>query len=106
MLSSKAQCPCAWRSIPAPIHTYTWFSRVLASKGPRESAGAQRAYSRRPTPAELDLGLTAIAEFRKQWPARLDSDNSDAPRAANAEWLGLANYCHAILNSAEFSFID
>jgi hypothetical protein len=66
----------------------------------------QRAYSRRPTKTELDLGLTAIAEFRKQWPARLDSDNSDAPRAANAEWLGLANYCHAILNSAEFSFVD
>jgi len=66
----------------------------------------QRAYSRRPTQAELDLGLTTIAGFRKQWPARLESDNSDAPRAANAEWLGLANYCHAILNSAEFSFID
>lgn len=65
-----------------------------------------RAYSRRPTQAELDLGLAAITEFRKQWPARLESDNSDAPRAANAEWLGLANYCHAILNSAEFSFID
>lgn len=65
-----------------------------------------RAYSRRPTPAELVLGLTAIADFRKEWPARLAADHSDAPRAANAEWLGLANYCHAILNSAEFTFID
>jgi mono/diheme cytochrome c family protein len=66
----------------------------------------QRAYARRPTPAESDLGITAIADFRKQWPARLAADNSDAPRDANAQWLGLANYCHAILNSAEFSFID
>lgn len=66
----------------------------------------QRAYARRPTPAESDVGVTAIAEFMKQWPARLAADNSDAPRAANAQWLGLANYCHAILNSAEFSFID
>ncbi len=65
-----------------------------------------RAYGRRPTPAEADLALTAIADFAKQWPARLAADNTDAPRAANAQWLGLANYCHAILNSAEFTFID
>jgi hypothetical protein len=65
-----------------------------------------RAYSRKPTPAERDLGITAIADFIKQWPARLESDHSDAPRAANAQWFGLANYCHAILNSAEFTFID
>jgi hypothetical protein len=30
----------------------------------------------------------------------------EAPRAATASWMALANYCHAILNSAEFSFID
>ena len=65
-----------------------------------------RSYARRPTPAELDLGVTAIADFIKQWPARLATDNSSAPRAANAQWLGLANYVHAILNSAEFAFID
>ena len=65
-----------------------------------------RAYGRRPSPSELDLGLSAIANFANQWPARLESDNTDAPRAGNAQWLGLANYCHAILNSAEFSFID
>ncbi len=65
-----------------------------------------RAYARRPSAAETDLALTAIAEFAKQWPLRLAADNSDAPRTTNAQWLGLANYCHAILNSAEFSFID
>ena len=65
-----------------------------------------RAYSRRPTAAERDLGQSAIAEFAKQWPARLATDNAEAPHAANARWLALANYCHAILNSAEFSFID
>ena len=30
----------------------------------------------------------------------------EAPREASANWLALANYCHALLNSAEFSFID
>jgi len=65
-----------------------------------------RAYGRRPNAAEAKLGLETIAAFREKWPARLEKDNSEAPRAANAKWLAVANYCHAILNSAEFSFID
>ena len=65
-----------------------------------------RAYGRRPTVEETKTGLDAIAAFREQWPARLAADNGEAPRAASAAWLALANYCHAILNSAEFSFID
>ena len=65
-----------------------------------------RAYGRRPSEAEVKTGLEAIDEFRRQWPARLEADHSDAPRDASAQWLAVANYCHAILNTAEFSFID
>jgi hypothetical protein len=65
-----------------------------------------RAFTRAPSPAEIREGQAAIAEFRKSWPAKLASDNNDAPRAETANWLALANYCHALLNSAEFSFID
>jgi hypothetical protein len=65
-----------------------------------------RAYSRPPTAEEVKIGVEAIREFEKQWPPRLATDNDAAPRAAEANWLALANYCHAILNSAEFSFID
>lgn len=65
-----------------------------------------RAYSRRPSASEIQTGKEAIASFAAQWPARLASDHSEAPRAATAAWLALANYTHAILNSAEFSFID
>jgi hypothetical protein len=65
-----------------------------------------RAYGRRPSAEETKTGLEAIAAFREQWPARLAADNGEAPRAASASWLALTNYCHAILNSAEFSFID
>ena len=65
-----------------------------------------RAYGRRPTAAEVETGIAAILGFQKEWPTRLASDNSEAPREGQAKWLGLANYCHAILNSAEFSFID
>lgn len=36
----------------------------------------------------------------------MSTDNGAEPRAATAGWLAVANYCHAILNSAEFSFVD
>jgi hypothetical protein len=65
-----------------------------------------RTFSRRPTPGEVTSGTEAIAEFQKGWPDRLAADNTEAPRAATARWMALANYCHALLNSAEFSFID
>ena len=65
-----------------------------------------RAYSRHASPDEIRLGTEAVASFRKQWPARLTADNDAAPRSDSANWLAVANYCHAILNSAEFSFID
>ncbi|WP_031500191.1 PSD1 and planctomycete cytochrome C domain-containing protein [Bryobacter aggregatus] len=65
-----------------------------------------RAYARRPSAAEVQTGIQAVQDFQKAWPAKLASDGSDAPRETQAKWLALANYCHAILNSAEFSFID
>ncbi len=65
-----------------------------------------RAYTRRPSAQEMETGISAIEEFRREWPKRLNSDHGAAPRAATANWMAVANYCHAILNSAEFSFID
>ncbi len=65
-----------------------------------------RAFARAPSALESKAGEDAIAEFRKAWPARLASENNDSPRASTAKWMALANYCHALLNTAEFSFID
>jgi hypothetical protein len=94
----------------------TWdLARYMAGRVIDESDGSRakqieliylRAYSRPPTAEEVKIGVEAIGEFQKQWPARLATDNDAAPRAESANWLAIANYCHAILNSAEFSFID
>jgi cytochrome c553 len=94
----------------------TWdLARYMAGRVIDESDGVRakqieliylRAYSRPPTAEEVKIGIDAIEGFRKQWPARLAKDNESAPRAESANWLAVANYCHAILNSAEFSFID
>jgi mono/diheme cytochrome c family protein len=94
----------------------TWdLSRFMAGRVIDEAGGDRakqieqvylRAYSRAPSASEIAIGKAAIEEFARQWPARLATDNSETPHAASAQWLALANYCHAILNSAEFSFID
>ena len=94
----------------------TWdLARYMAGRAIDESGGVRakqieliylRAYSRPPTSEEIRIGVEAVAQFEKEWPAKLASDHDAAPRAESANWLALANYCHVILNSAEFSFID
>ena len=66
----------------------------------------RRAYSRPASADESAAARDAISSFARQWPERLERDRSEAPRAATAHWLALANFCHAILNSAEFSYLD
>ncbi|MFN0170227.1 MAG: DUF1553 domain-containing protein [Bryobacteraceae bacterium] len=65
-----------------------------------------RALSRRPSDREITDALESLKEFATHWPARLDQERSEAPKAWTARWLALSNLCHAILNSAEFSYID
>jgi len=79
-------------------------SRVRSSAG-REIAGQVRwayqiALGRPPDSEEERLGREMLLAVRKQWQA---DGGVDAETAAQKS---LANYCHAILNSAEFLYID
>ncbi len=83
--------------------------------GPRNRRGRSRQHEtdrgdlsarlfaavRRPT--EIAEGLSAIAEFRKEWPARLAKDNGEAPREAGA---ALAGAGQLLPRSAEFGGIQ
>ena len=114
--TERRQSNVATQALHMMNGSMTWdLARYMAGRVVDEADGDRtklvenvylRAYSRMPVESEIKEGLAAIDEFRKQWPARLESDNSDAPRASSALWMAVANYCHAILNSAEFSFID
>ena len=94
----------------------TWdLSKYLAGRLVDEGGGKPereveglylRAYGRRPSTAEAAAALEALAGFEAGWPARLEADQSEAPRASTAHWLALANLSHVVLNSAEFGFID
>lgn len=63
------------------------------------------ALSRPPTPAELAVASQTLQELTRRWQdevARTPAPNDDARAADRA----LVNYCHALLNSAAFLYID
>ncbi len=91
-------------------HARYMAGRVIDETGPdpREQVESVylRALSRGPDKTEMDDSLAALDEFGRMWSERLRSDREPAPTKWQARWLGLATFCHTILNSAEFSFID
>lgn len=71
----------------------------------------QDALSRKPTPEETQLALEVLSQLTAEWENRsaseTDSKNeSDSTESPSAETQALANFCHVIMNSAEFLFID
>ncbi|MCA9173533.1 MAG: DUF1553 domain-containing protein [Planctomycetales bacterium] len=57
------------------------------------------ALSRPASPQELDLGVEALKKLARQW-----EQDSAEPAAANLR--ALETYCHTILNSAAFAYVD
>ncbi|HKB03823.1 MAG TPA: hypothetical protein VKD90_16485, partial [Gemmataceae bacterium] len=78
--------------------------RVGHEAGADPAAGVERVYwlarGRAPTAAERETGVMALAalaaEWEKAWPA-----NGEAARQK-----ALATYCHAVVNSAGFLYVD
>ena len=70
----------------------------------------ERAYwmalSRQPTQQEAITGAEAIQNFTRQWLEQLQKEVPAEPRQAKAKWLGLASFCHVMLNSPDFVYID
>lgn len=90
------------------------FARRLAEAGERPEQQIERAYlvalGRPPTDEERQLSLSALAELTEEWRAKLASQPAgtvvpdDISRRAAERALG--SLCHALLNSAEFIYID
>ena len=58
------------------------------------------------TPVEIKQALADIDRLASLWQDHLRKQKDDAPRAAEARWFALADLCHSLLSSAEFSYID
>ncbi|MFT5323996.1 MAG: mono/diheme cytochrome c family protein/cytochrome c553 [Planctomycetaceae bacterium] len=78
--------------------------RVIDRAGRDPSAQIHEVYrqalSRRPTAEEEGTANTALVKLRKHWRENAAATDDSAARDS------LASFCHAIMNSAEFLYID
>lgn len=77
-------------------------ARVIAEAGMDQAEQIDRVYlrafGRHPTSQEFTSGLSALARLANQWAAQEERDA--------AAHKALATYCHAVLNSASFLYVD
>jgi hypothetical protein len=83
--------------------------RVLAHSAATDARGElvyQLAFGRRPTPDERRNLGEAIAALQEAWQTDSARRPDDADSASDSERLAWAAYCHAMLNSPEFVYVD
>lgn len=80
--------------------------RVRSEAGDDQSAQVERVYlrafGRRPTTDELAVASEALGEFARNWADQKHDDAGDETPARQA----LVTWCHAMLNLAEFLYVD
>ena len=64
------------------------------------------ALSRWPRTEEKKLGVETVRDLTRDWLAHLEENVPAEPKRVKARWLALATFCHTIINSAEFIYID
>lgn len=66
----------------------------------------RRVLSRAPTEKETKSFEEDLSLLVFSWRSHLEEKRFDAPRDATAQWYALGSLAHALLNSAEFIYID
>jgi hypothetical protein len=83
---------------------------LLKEKGPGEPAVREvyiRAFGRPPNPGELQQALSGLGDLRDAWGKEAAIETAaNNERKANLDKLALATFCHAVLNSPEFIYVD
>lgn len=64
----------------------------------------QIALSREPDAAERQIGLEMLQQLQTDWTKQLTTNGQPDPSLVNSK--ALAAFCHAIMNSASFIFVD
>ena len=70
------------------------------------AAAYERIFSRPPTSEETRMAAQDIAGLDRHWLAHLEETRYLGPRQTAARWMALGLFAHALLNSAEFLYID
>jgi hypothetical protein len=82
--------------------------RITCEVGTDQGAQVDRAYlialSRSPSDEERRIGIAAVRQLSDAWAKRLAAEG--LPDRGAAETKALTTYCHAIMNSASFLYVD
>ena len=70
------------------------------------AAAYERILSRPPSDEEVRLATLDLSALEGHWAAHLDNVRHVGPRREAARWMALGSLSHALLNSAEFLYID
>lgn len=69
----------------------------------------QDALSRKPTAEETQMALQTLSQLTAEW-EKYDAESSESSNSEeeslSPETRALANFCHVVMNSAEFLFVD
>ncbi len=91
-------------------HARYWAARLQDQYGGDRARQVTEVYraalGRQPDAGEMARALGSLEKLTGHWQAHLEAQKSTAPRGATARWYALADFCHAMLNSAEFAYID
>lgn len=121
--SMSPNCVTRSESIVAPqalhlmnnrqVHEFSdaFAARVIADAGDDLTAQLDRihwlAYARPATPAEQDAAQKYLLDLRSEWSKSANPAGGDVAAAERqAARRALANYCHAVMNSAALVFVD
>jgi hypothetical protein len=84
--------------------------RVVDAAGLEVENQVERVYlvalARLPSAEERKLGVSAVQDFTRRWLEQMQEEAPAEPKEAKARWLGLASFCHIMLNSPDFVYID
>ena len=84
--------------------------RVVDAAGSDLEKQVERVYLvalvRLPSAEERKFGVSAIQGFTRRWLEQMEKEAPAEPKEAKARWLGLASFCHTMLNSPDFVYID
>ena len=84
--------------------------RLIDEFGDNQEAQIEQIYlhsfASRPTAQETAMAVRDLRDLAGKWSAHLESQKNEGPRAATSRWFALADLCHAVLSSAEFTYIE
>jgi mono/diheme cytochrome c family protein len=84
--------------------------RVIDDGGEDLARQVERVYlaalSRGPSTGEAATAISAIKGLREAWEHKLQTEKTAEPASYRARWLAMAGFCHTVLNSAEFLYVD